>query len=99
MVAGTPAYMSPEQIHGAPLDPRSDVFSLGIVVYQMATGKLPFAGRTAYEVTSAILREAVSVPATVPAALANVLRRMLEKSPEDRYPSMAAARTALSAAG
>ncbi len=84
VVTGTPAYMSPEQVRGDPLDPRSDIFSLGILLYQMLTRTLPFAGRTAFEVTSSILSEGVVVPGSVPRGLARVLKRALSKHPEER---------------
>ena len=97
VLAGTPAYMSPEQVRNEPLNPRSDVFSLGIVLYHMATGSLPFPGRTAYQVTSAILNTEPRVPPFVDAALAEIVSSMLQKSPDARPASMTAVRDALSA--
>ncbi|HEY8536072.1 MAG TPA: protein kinase, partial [Vicinamibacterales bacterium] len=88
-VLGTVSYMAPEQALGRPTDPRSDLFSLGVVLYEMLAGRLPFEGRTFAEVVDAILHQ-------VPPALARfnygvtpdldaVVRRALEKSPEMRY--------------
>ena len=88
-VFGTVAYMSPEQTRGARVDARSDVFSLGIVLYQMATGERPFHGESAIDVMSAILRDtprsAADLRADLPPGLARILRRCLEKDPRDRY--------------
>ena len=57
MVMGTPAYMSPEQLAGRPVDHRTDIFSLGILLYQMSSGQRPFEGATSIELASAILRD------------------------------------------
>jgi serine/threonine protein kinase len=90
-VVGSGPYMSPEQITGGDVDPRSDVFSLGVVVYQMATGHLPFAGSTREELKEAILRAAPSSMAglnpDVPSELERITFKCLEKSAEDRYQS------------
>ncbi len=88
-VWGTPAYMSPEQARGDALDARSDLFALGIILYEMVTGSLPFTGRSRMETLSAILM-ARPVPATrinrkVPAALQRIIDRCLEKDPDRRY--------------
>jgi serine/threonine protein kinase/tetratricopeptide (TPR) repeat protein len=87
-IVGTMPYMSPEQIEGRPLDPRSDVFSLGVTFYEMLTGQRPFAGRSSPQLMSAILRDQpVSVSAVrtdVPDALARVITRCLEKRADDR---------------
>ncbi len=88
-VFGTVAYMSPEQARGAVVDARSDVFSLGVVLYQMLTGDRPFTGTTAVDMISSILRDTppsvTELRADLPPHLARVLRRSLEKVPRDRY--------------
>lgn len=88
-VFGTVAYMSPEQTRGGKVDARSDVFSLGVVLYQMVTGERPFQGASAVDMISSILRD---TPPSVtdrrgdlPPHLARILRRCLEKDPRDRY--------------
>ena len=88
MLMGTPAYMSPEQIAGRALDHRTDIFSLGVVLHEMATGRQPFEGTSSAELISAILRDTPS-PVTesrpdLPADLARVIRRCLEKDPRHR---------------
>ncbi len=88
-VFGTVAYMSPEQARGGKVDARSDVFSLGVVLYQMVTGERPFQGASAVDMISSILRDTpppvTDRRADVPPHLARVLRRCLEKEPRDRY--------------
>ena len=88
-VFGTVAYMSPEQARGAKVDSRSDVFSLGVVLYQMVTGERPFQGATAVDMISSILRDTppavTNLRTDVPPHLSRVLRRCLEKEPRDRY--------------
>ena len=86
---GTVAYMSPEQAQGKPVDPRSDVFSFGIVLYEMITGRRPFAGDNPMSILTSILRD---TPAPVsrrspstPAALDRIVARCLEKNPDARY--------------
>jgi TolB-like protein/Flp pilus assembly protein TadD len=93
VIVGTVAYMSPEQLQGQTADARSDIFSFGIVLYQMLTGSLPFKGENHAAMTSAILRDEPA-PASrrrpdLPAAVDGVLARCLEKEPAKRYPSMA----------
>lgn len=94
---GTIEYMSPEQAMGKPIDHRSDIFSLGIVLYQMSTGQLPFFGTSQYEILERIVHaEPLSVRNVnpmIPQALEGVIRRCLSKDPSERYPS--AARLAL----
>jgi len=90
-VIGSGPYMSPEQITGGDVDPRSDVFSLGVVIYQMATGHLPFAGTTREELMEAILRAApesmTGLNPDVPSELERITFKCLEKAAEDRYQS------------
>ena len=86
-ILGTVAYMSPEQVEGKNLDRRSDVFSLGVLLYEAATGQRPFSGDTAISTMSAILRESPS-PATslkpLPRHLGRIIGRCLEKNPDKR---------------
>ncbi|MGC9950960.1 MAG: protein kinase [Bryobacteraceae bacterium] len=87
--AGTVAYMSPEQVRGEYVDARSDIFSLGVVLYEMAGGGRPFGGSSA-ETMGAILKDdPPTLPASVPAALDRVVRRCLEKEPDRRFQSAA----------
>ncbi|MFQ5526713.1 MAG: protein kinase [Thermoanaerobaculia bacterium] len=88
-ILGTVAYMSPEQAQGHDVDARSDIFSLGIVLYEMVTGQRPFMGDGKMSVLSAILRAApvppTEVKASLPQALNRVLQLCLEKSPDKRF--------------
>jgi TolB-like protein/Tfp pilus assembly protein PilF/predicted Ser/Thr protein kinase len=93
---GTLAYMSPEQLRGLDADARSDIWSLGITLYEMASGARPFQGQSGFEVSSAIMNKPpLPLPANVPAELGAVISRCLEKDPEKRYPKAADLRTAL----
>ena len=90
MVLGTVGYMSPEQVRGEPVDARSDIFSFGCVLYEMASGKQPFGGKSAADVMSAVLREdPPDLDASVPPALGAILHRCLEKDPARRFQSAA----------
>jgi serine/threonine-protein kinase len=88
-IVGTPSYMSPEQVLGRPLDGRSDIFSLGAVLYCMATGRRPFEAASVPEILASVLRqEPTPVPSInqeVPAGLARVIARCMAKSAEQRY--------------
>lgn len=88
-ILGTVAYMAPEQAEGRTVDPRSDVFSLGVLLYEMATGQRPFRGDTNVSVLSAILKDSPSpisdIRQDIPRELARVVHRCLAKDPEDRY--------------
>jgi serine/threonine-protein kinase len=90
-VLGTTPYMSPEQLKGKPVDQRSDIFSLGTILYAMATGKHPFLADSSAEVISSILShhppEVSDIKEGLPDYLSGVIKRCLEKDPEDRYPS------------
>jgi serine/threonine-protein kinase len=92
-VIGTPSYMSPEQIRGEPVDARSDLFSTGIVLYEMLSGERPFPGRNIAEITHRLLTGPLpdirGKVAGVPDPLAAVIERALAKSPADRFASAA----------
>ena len=97
---GTPAYMSPEQVLGAPLDPRSDIFSLGIMLHELATGAHPFLCDSPGDTMTAILRDAPRVGARdaegVP-GFAAVVTRTLAKACAERYQTTTELLTDLSA--
>jgi len=88
-ILGTVAYMSPEQAEGKPVDPRSDVFSLGTILYEMATGERPFRGDTSMSTIGAILKDQPSsvteLNPSLPRHLGRVIRRCLAKDPDRRY--------------
>ncbi len=84
-VFGTPSYMSPEQVAGRPLDTRSDLFSLGVMFFEMLTGRKPFTGDTVVTITYNIMNQEILVPPTVPPHLERVIRRALSKEPSQRY--------------
>ena len=90
-ILGTIAYMPPEQLQGRPTDLRSDIFSLGVMLYEMATGRRPFAGDTSADLAAAILRDrprsVTEVREDLPRPLGRILARCLEKEPGRRYPS------------
>jgi serine/threonine protein kinase len=92
IVLGTPEFMSPEQIRGKPLDGRSDVYALGILAFELFTGQLPFAGKSAQETMIARLRGSPTklrdVRAELPAKLEAVILRCLAIDPAERFQSM-----------
>jgi eukaryotic-like serine/threonine-protein kinase len=93
-IAGTPAYMSPEQAQGRETDARSDIFSFGAVFYEMLSGRRAFEAPTAAETMSAVLRDDPPA-AAIPDALSRIITRCLEKSPTRRFQSVAELRAAL----
>jgi len=96
---GTPAYMSPELCHGDPQDHRSDIYSLGVLFFEMATGQLPFRARGMIEM--ATKHSSAPIPSTkrinplIPEILDKVIRRMMAKTPQERYSSMSEVLTIL----
>jgi serine/threonine protein kinase/Tfp pilus assembly protein PilF len=101
-MVGTPAYMSPEQGQGDPGDVRSDVYSLGVILYEMVTSRLPYDADTPLAIVLKHLSEPLPLPsqvcADVPPAVEKVILRALAKSPDDRYQSAGALAEALEAA-
>ena len=88
-IVGTFAYMSPEQAAGRPVDARSDVFSLGVVLYQLLSGRQPFAGATELEILQKIQHQTPDpLGPDMPAPLRMVVEKALEKDPADRYQTM-----------
>jgi serine/threonine protein kinase len=91
IILGTPEFMSPEQLRGRPLDPRTDIYSLALMTYEMLTGKLPFSGRTQQEMMIARLRSEpmpvrMAAPQlTIPEAVERVLAKGMQRDPNDRY--------------
>jgi len=103
VAVGTPAYMSPEQVRREELDTRTDLFSFGTVLYEMATGRQPFAGETAAEVEQAITTSspssATELNPALPPKLGEVIRKALEKNRDQRYQSAADIRADLATVG
>jgi Tol biopolymer transport system component len=91
MVIGTISYMSPEQVRGGVADPRSDIFSLGVVLHEMLSGKRPFSGETPADIMSGILKDdPADLPVDerrIPPALVRIIGRCLEKAPSARFQS------------
>ncbi len=95
-ISGTLHSIAPEVLRGEPSDPRSDVWALGVLLYEMAAGRLPFEGKTGFEMSSAILREQPApLPPRVPAALRAVILRCLAKDPAQRFARSSEVRASL----
>ena len=95
---GVPQYLSPEQVGAAPLDARSDIYSLGATLYEMLTGKPPFGGRTTTSVMASVLADDPDAPAgdaLGPRPVVDAILRAIEKVPDDRWPSARAFARAL----
>jgi eukaryotic-like serine/threonine-protein kinase len=101
VVMGTPDYMPPEQAQGEPADARSDIYSLGVVFFEIFTGRLPFTGANAMAVVVSHIQQPPPTPRSVnprlPEALETIILRCLEKDPADRYPNVEAIVEALTA--
>jgi serine/threonine protein kinase len=95
-IVGTPDYMSPEQVKGLALDPRSDLFSFGVILAEMIGGRHPFRRPSMAETLSAVLREPPELGEEIPQNVMPLVRRLLAKNPEDRYASAADVRADLS---
>jgi len=97
-LTGTLPYMSPEQLEGRETGPRSDIWSLGVLLYEMASGTRPFRGDNLYRLCTAIIQEPMPpLPGRVPAGLAAVIKRCLQKEPSRRYQRASELRAALEA--
>jgi len=97
-VSGTLAYLAPELLAGEPADVRTDLWALGVMLYEMASGTHPFRGRTTFELSSVIMREAPrALPTHVPPGLRAIILRCLAKQPEQRYQRASEVKAALEA--
>ena len=98
VIAGTLPYMAPEVLQGQPADARSDIWALGIILYDMVSGMLPFEGQTGYALTTSILRDLPApLPVRIPLSLRTVIQKCLEKDREKRYQTAHDVGTALQA--
>lgn len=99
-IVGTLQYMAPETLRGESADARTDIWALGVVLYEMTAGGPPFQGRTSYELSSAILRELPkSLPPRAPVSLQSIIQRCLAKEREQRYQRASEVHAALEAIG
>ncbi len=97
-VSGTLSYMAPEVLRGEPGDSRSDLWALGVVLYQAAAGQLPFRGKTPFETSAAILEQTLpALPSRIPPGLVAVVQRCLAKQPAERYQQASEVKAALEA--
>jgi serine/threonine-protein kinase len=100
-IVGTAPYMSPEQLQGLTIDQRTDIFALGIVLYEMATGRRPFQGKTAVELAAGIMRDTPpslgDLRGDIPPGLEDIIETCLAKDPKERYQSAADIRSDLEA--
>ena len=95
-IAGTLPYLAPELLHGNSADARSDIWALGVILYLMASGRLPFEGKTGFALTSSILRDTpASLPLGAPAGQRAVIQKCLEKDPRKRFQTVSEVRKAL----
>ena len=94
MILGTAAYMAPEQARGAIVDKRADIWAFGVVLYEMLTGKQPFAGETVSDTLAAVLRAEPQWDA-IPVAMRRLVRRCLEKNPKRRLRDIGEARVVI----
>lgn len=96
---GTPEYMAPEQFHNTAIDQRADIYALGVVLYELLTGKRPFEGGSAYDIAAHALTGPLTPPSAydtaIPLALERVVLKALAREPGDRYPTMVAFALAL----
>ncbi len=101
VMIGTPEYMSPEQVEGKDVDQRSDIYSLGVILYEMVTGRVPFEGDTPFTIgvkqKSEIPKEPGELNSQVPSDLSKVIMKCLEKDKEKRYQSAGEVRSELAA--
>ncbi len=98
VVSGTPYYMSPEQVLGQDVDHRTDLYSLGVTLFELATGEVPFgSGEVAYHHRHTAVPDPQSVQPDIPDSLSELILRLLEKNPDDRLQTAADVLLALTA--
>ena len=96
LIAGTLPYMAPELLRGQRGDQRADIWALGVLLYEMVTGRRPFTGATGFELSAAILHQPpATLPSSVPEPMRAIIQRCLEKNPNDRYQHAADVKRAL----